>query len=286
MRLAHWLTCIAVSLLPFLALPAQAAGTLDKIRSSKSISFGYREASIPFSFTGDDNQPSGYAVDLCLRIAAAVVKQLDLDELQLHWVAVTPATRTGKLRSDQIDVECGATTSSLSRMAEVDFSLPIFADGASYLYRRTSGIRRVDDLARRKVAVATATASERILAETLVRHKLAAEVIKVDDHQQGLTALLDGRVDAYFADRSLLIGLALDAGQQSDWSLGQETFSYEPYALMLRRNDADFRLLVNRELARLYRSREIIAIHDRWFGFLGKPGSQLESLYQINALPE
>ncbi|HMW63002.1 MAG TPA: amino acid ABC transporter substrate-binding protein [Accumulibacter sp.] len=286
MRLARWCALVSVSLLSLLALPALAAGTLDRIRASKSISFGYRESSIPFSFTGEDNQPWGYSVDLCLRIAAAVVKQLDLDELQLHWVAVTPANRISKLRSGQIDVECGSTTSSLARMAEVDFSLPIFADGASYLYRRTAGIRRVDDLAGKRIAVAAATTNQRTLAEILARDKLAAEVVEVGDHTQGLAALLGGRVDAYFADRSLLIGLALDAGKQTDWSLGPETFSYEPYALMLRRNDADFRLLINRELARLYRSREILSIHDRWFGFLGKPGSQLESLYQLNALPE
>jgi ABC-type amino acid transport substrate-binding protein len=286
MRLARWVAFVSVSLLSFLVFSAQAAGTLDKIRLSKSMSFGYRETSIPFSFTGDDNQPWGYSVELCLRVAAAVVKQLELDELQLQWVAVTPANRTGKLRSGQIDIECGSTTSSLSRMAEVDFSLPIFADGAGYLYRRASGIRTVDDLAGKRIAVAVGTTSERTLADILTRHKLAAEVVKVEDHKQGLAELLGGRVEAYFADRSLLTRLALDAGRQIDWSLGPETFSYEPYALMLRRNDADFRLLVNRELARLYRSREIMAIHERWFGFLGKPGSQLESLYQLNALPE
>jgi glutamate/aspartate transport system substrate-binding protein len=94
------------------------------------------------------------------------------------------------------------------------------------------------------------------------------QLVKVSDHQQGIAAMVREQVDAYASDRSLLIGLALDSGNQNDWSIGPETFSYEPYALMMRRNDADFRLAVNRELARLSRSREIYGIHDRWFGFL------------------
>jgi glutamate/aspartate transport system substrate-binding protein len=263
-----------------------AAGTLDKIRAAQAIALGYRETSIPFSYTGDDNQPWGYSVDLCTRVAAAIVKQLGLEELQLQWVAVTPENRIAKLRSGEIDLECGSTTSSLARMQEVDFSLPTFVDGAAYLSRRTAGIKRLDDLAGRKIAVAAGTTTERIIAQVLKQYKLDAQLVKVSDHQQGIAAMVREQVDAYASDRSLLIGLALDSGNQNDWSLGPETFSYEPYALMMRRNDADFRLAVNRELARLSRSREIYGIYDRWFGFLAKPGPRLESMYQLNALPE
>jgi glutamate/aspartate transport system substrate-binding protein len=124
------------------------------------------------------------------------------------------------------------------------------------------------------------------IAQVLKQYKLDAQLVKVSDHQQGIAAMVREQVDAYASDRSLLIGLALDSGNQNDWALGPETFSYEPYALMMRRNDADFRLAVNRELASLSRSREIYGIYDRWFGFLAKPGPRLESMYQLNALPE
>ena len=264
----------------------QAAGTLEKIQASKTILLGYRETSIPFSYTGDDNQPWGYSVDLCTKVAAAIVKQLGLQELQLQWVPVTPETRIAKLNSGAIDLECGSTTSTLSRMEEVDFSLLIFIDGGSYLTRRAAGIKRFEDLAGKRIAVAAGTTSERTMVDALMQHKVVADLVKVSDHQQGMAAMAKGKVDAYASDRSLLIGLALDSGNQNDWVLGPETFSYEPYALMMRRNDADFRLAVNRELARLSRSREIHAIHDRWFGLLGKPGPRLESLYFLNGLPE
>ncbi|MEF8709206.1 MAG: amino acid ABC transporter substrate-binding protein [Candidatus Accumulibacter propinquus] len=286
MRLRRWILLASTTVGLCLVTPAHAAGTLDKIRAAQAIALGYRETSIPFSYTGDDNQPWGYSVDLCTRVAAAIVKQLGLEELQLQWVAVTPENRIAKLRSGEIDLECGSTTSSLARMQEVDFSLPTFVDGAAYLSRRIAGIKRLDDLAGRKIAVAAGTTTERIIAQVLKQYKLDAQLVKVSDHQQGIAAMVREQVDAYASDRSLLIGLALDSGNQNDWSLGPETFSYEPYALMMRRNDADFRLAVNRELARLSRSREIYGIYDRWFGFLAKPGPRLESMYQLNALPE
>lgn len=286
MRLRRWILLASTTVGLCLAVPVHAAGTLDKIKASQAIALGYRETSIPFSYTGDDNQPWGYSVDLCTRVAAAIVKQLGLEELQLQWVAVTPENRIAKLKSGEIDLECGSTTSSLTRMQEVDFSLPTFVDGAAYLSRRTAGIKRLEDLAGRKIAVAAGTTTERTIAQVLRQYKLDAQLVKVSDHQQGIAAMVREQVDAYASDRSLLIGLALDSGNQNDWSLGPETFSYEPYALMMRRNDADFRLAVNRELARLSRSREIYGIYDRWFGFLAKPGPRLESMYLLNALPE
>lgn len=277
------LACLAA-----LCLPPQvtAAGTLDKIKLSKTITLGYREAAIPFSYTGDDSQPWGYSIDLCTKVVAAIVRQIGLEELQLQWVPVTPETRIGKLKSGAIDLECAATTSSLARMEEVDFSLITYVDGVGYLTRRGSGIRNLDDLAGRPLAVAAGTTSERALSEALQQRKLMAQVTRVSDHSQGVAALKQGKVDAYVSDRSLLIGLMLDSGMQSEWLLGPETLSYEPYALVMRRNDADFRLAVNRELARLSRSREIYTIHERWFGFLGKPAATLDSVYHLNSLPE
>lgn len=285
MRSYSWVVSVAMSVV--LWMPVQTeAGTLDKIKASGTIALGYRESSIPFSYTGSDNQPWGYSVDLCTRVVAAIARQLRLEELQLRWVAVTPETRIAKLRSGEIDLECGSTTSSLLRMEDVDFSLPVFVDGGTYVSRRGSGIKRLEDVAGKRIAVATGTNSERALTEALAGRNLRAQLVEVSDQQQGITAVLKGNVDAYASDMSLLLGLVLDAGTQNDWLIGQETFSYEPYALMMRRNDSDFRLAVNRELARLSRTREIYGIYERWFGFLGKPGSRLESMYFLNGLPE
>ncbi len=287
MRLNRFLAVLVGGLLVGLPVPLLAAGTLDKIKTSKSISFGYREMAIPYSYLGEDNQPTGYSVDVCLKIAGALIRQLGIDELQLQWLAVTPETRIGKLKSGQIDIECGSTTRSLSRMEEVDFSLPIAIEGLTYLSRRSSGIKRLEDMNGKRVVVVLGSPGERSLAEALARQHLSSvDLVRFADHRQAVAALLKGRAEAYVADRSLLIALALDSTNPNDWQLGNESFSLEPVALMVRRNDANFRLAVNRELARLARTREIFVIYDRWFGFLASPSPLLENLYLLNALPE
>ena len=134
--------------------------------------------------------------------------------------------------------------------------------------------------------VVPGTTTERNLADALARARVKAETVKLKDHAEGLAAVLDGRIDAYASDRVILVGLVLGSGNQQRLRLSQGMYSYEPYALMLRRNDSAFRLAVNRELARLYRTEEIYAIYERWLGVLGAPGPLLKSLYFLNGLPE
>ncbi|HQO28755.1 MAG TPA: amino acid ABC transporter substrate-binding protein [Accumulibacter sp.] len=287
MRLKRYWAILAGSLLLSFAGSLLAADTLDKIKSRKSISFGYRELAIPYSYVGEDNQPTGYSVDVCLKVAAALIRQLGIDELQLQWVPVTSETRIGKLKSGQIDIECGSTTSSLSRMEEVDFSLPIAVEGLTYLSRRSSALKRLENMNGKRVAVVLGSPAERQFSEALARQRLSAvELVRFSDPRQAMGALFKGRAEAYVADRSSLVALALESPSPGAWQLGDESFTQEPVALMVRRNDANFRLVVNREIARLARTREIFVIYDRWFGFLSPPSPLLESLYQLNVLPE
>lgn len=268
-----------------IAAPA-AAGTLDRIKARKTITLGYRDASVPFSYIGNDGKPWGYSVELCTRVAKAIQEQLKLPSLDIKWVLVDPANRMRKLQKGEIDLECGSTTANLARMAEVDFSLLTFADGGSYVSRNGSGIAGLADLKGRRTGVATGTTTERTLRSAIERRVFDTQLVPVKDHDDGLRLLNDGQIDAYASDRGLLTGLVLATGKQADWSLGSELYSYEPYALMMRRNDADFRLAVNRELARLYRSREIYDIYERWFGVFGKPGPLLDSLIFLLGLPD
>ena len=262
------------------------SGTLDKIKRTGVIALGHREASIPFSYVGDNGRPAGYSVELCQRVAESVKRQLGLAALEVKWVPVTPGNRVDKLDSGEIDLECGSTTNTLSRQEQVSFSLLTFADGGSLLMKIDSGLDSLDDLNGRKVGVVPGTTTERNLAEALVRARARAETVKLKDHAEGLAALMEGKIDAYASDRVILVGLVLGSGNQQRLRLSQGMYSYEPYALMLRRNDSAFRLAVNRELARLYRTEEIYAIYDRWLGVLDTPGPLLKSLYFLNGLPE
>lgn len=269
------------------AAAGEPAGTLKKIKAAGALVIGHREASRPFSFVNDQGEAAGYSVDLCLRIATAVKEQLGIDRLETRFVALSAENRIDKVADGSVDIECGNTTTTLSRQERVDFTNTVFITGASLLTRADGKLAGVADLAGKTVSVVIGTTTEQALAERLSQALVDAKVVKVKDHSDGIEALLEGRVDAHAGDQLVLIGLAKSAKDPARLALSPELFSYEPYALMLRRNDADFRLVANRALARLYRSGEIGAIYEKWFGdWGGRPSPLLLAMFALNALPE
>jgi glutamate/aspartate transport system substrate-binding protein len=283
---AMLVTLMLLVLPPALAHAQALDGTLQKIKISGTFTIGYRESSPPFSLLGQDKRPIGYSIDLCLAVAAGVQKHLGLTDLKLSWVPVTPETRVAAVVQGKVDIECGSTSATLSRQEQVDFSLMTFVDGGSLLTTSAANLRGVGDLAGKRVAVAPATTTEKALTEYLKKEFITAQTVPVKDHAEGLALLEAGKVEAYASDRVILIGLALSSSDPKRFAVGTNLFSYEPYAFMVRRNDAAFRLVVNRALADLYRSGRVVSIYDRWFGPLGRPGTALQAMYQLNGLPE
>jgi ABC-type amino acid transport substrate-binding protein len=283
--------CVAASIvLAWLAAtPALAQdlqGTLKKIRDSGTMTIGYREQSLPFAFRGDDGKPAGYSVDLCQRIATGVQQQLKLAKLDVKWVPVTPENRISSVVNGTVDIECGSTTASLSRQEQVDFSNMTFIDGGSLLVKTGGSITTMQDLGGKKIGVVPGTTTDGAIRAMLQRALVTAELVPVTDHRGGLAALESGAIDAYASDRVILIGLAATAKDPGQFAIAEQYLSYEPYAFMLKRGDAPFRLAVNRVLASLYRSGEIIPIYNRWFGKLGPPSKILVAMYALYALPE
>src|SRR5262249_60321298 len=271
------------------AVPARAQdlqGTLKKIKDSGTITLGYREQSVPFSFKGSDGTPAGYSVDLCKSVATAVQQQLKLQELDVKWVPVTVDTRTQAVVNGTIDLECGSTTNTLSRQEQVDFSSMIFVDGGSLLVKTTGKLASFQDFGGKKIGVIPGTTTETALKAALQKALVRAQITPVKDHREGLTGVEGGTLDAYPSDRVSLIGLAVTARGPPHLAMADTYLSYEPYGLMLRRGDAAFRLTVNRALAQLYRSGEVLQIYGRWFGKLGQPGNLLVAMYALNAIPE
>jgi ABC-type amino acid transport substrate-binding protein len=260
--------------------------TLDKIKTTKTISLGYRESSLPFSYISEDKKPAGYSVDLCTRVAAGVQQQLGLADLATKWVVVTPENRLAMVANGTVDLECGSTTNTLSRQEQVDFSYMTFVDGGSLLVRGSGNISRLSDLSGKRIAVVPGTTTEKVMAEALQKAKLTVQMIKVKEHAEGIAALENGTADAYASDKVILIGLAMQAKDPTQLAIADQYFSYEPYGLMLRRGDADFRLAVNRVLARLYRSGEIVPVYERWFGPFERTSSLLQAMYLLHSLPE
>jgi ABC-type amino acid transport substrate-binding protein len=272
-----------------LACPALAQnldGTLARIKASGAMNIGYRESSPPFSFAGPDKRPVGYSIDLCMHVAGAIQKQLGLANLKLEWVPVTAENRIDMVAQGKVDIECGTTTASLSRQERVDFSLMTFVDGAGLLTTKAANLRGPADLSGKRIAVIPGTTTEKALAAYLKAGFIDAQVIRVNGPAEGLSALERGSADAFASDRGVLIGLAVTSKDPARFVLPNLEFSYEPYGLMLRRNDAAFRLAVNRALAGLYRSGGIATIYERWFGAFGKPGQALQAMYLLNGLPE
>lgn len=279
-----------VMLLAALALAGQALGqeldgTLKKIKDSSTFTLGYLESAPPFSFPGPDRRPVGYSIDLCTHIASSIQKQLGIN-LKLNWVPVTTENRIEMVASGKVDIECSTTTATLSRQERVDFSLMTFVDGGGMLTKSDLKLRAVGDLADKRIAVIPGTTTETALAKFLKEEFVSVKIVPVKNHVEGLAAVEKDLAEAFASDRGILVGLAVTSKDPTRFALPGILFSYEPYGFMVRRNDAAFRLAVNRALAGLYRSGDIAQIYDRWFGSFGKPSPAIGAMYMLNGLPE
>lgn len=261
-------------------------GTLKKIADSGAIELGYLPDSVPFSYADNDKVPSGYSVDLCKRVAAGIQQQLALPKLELKWVPITLANRFEMVNAGKIDLECATSTNTISRQKIVDFSLMTWVDGGNFVTNGPTPAKGLADLAGKKVGVVQGTTTEKALRNAMQRAAVSFEVLPMTSHVEGMRALHDGKIDAYAADQTILIGLIIASGDQIVVRMAEQNFSFEPYGLALRRNDADFKQAVNRVLAQLYRTGEVSTIYERWFGKLGKPTPLLTAMYILNSLPE
>jgi glutamate/aspartate transport system substrate-binding protein len=275
----------------FLAVPAlvhaQALdGALKKIRDTKTITIAYRTDAVPYSFNDEKSQPAGYTVDLCKRIVASIEQQLRIQGLKVNWVAATSANRMELVAKKQADMECGATTATLSRMEQVDFSTFVFLDGTGVLVRNDSGVKTFAELGGKRVAAIAGTTNEKALNDALKKRLVSATVVVVKNREEGLAALEAGKVEGLASDKLLILGLAGKVKDPSRYAMLPEDLSFEPLAIVLPRGDAPFRLAVNRALAQIYRSPGIVEVFGKWFGPLGNPSGLLEAMYFLGAIPE
>jgi glutamate/aspartate transport system substrate-binding protein len=264
---------------------AAASPTLDRIKASGTITFAYRDGAAPFSFKARNGRPEGYSVELCEKVAAFIGKALAVPAMKIEWRPVDAATRLDAVASGQADAECGTTTITLTRMERVDFSVPIFVDGGSVLVRAKDHLARLTDLKGRKIAVIPGTTTLPALQKALKVIDVSAEFVTVKTGAEGVALLLSGKADAFASDRVVLAGLKLAQGND-ELELINQDFSFEPYALVVRRDDPDFRLAVNRALVGLYKSGEIDAVYVKWLAPLGQPGPLLNAMFYLNSLPE
>lgn len=261
------------------------AGTIDRIRQDKIIRIAYRTDAPPFSYKDKLGEPAGFMVDLCRAVAKNVTQQLGLPSLTVNYVTVTAVDRFEAIQQNKADLLCEPTSATLSRRAIVDFSITTFVDGTS-LVIGADGPENLHALAGRKVGVLAGTTTDESLRNSLSKAGITADVTPAKTHAEGLAMLDDGKISAYFADRSILLFLIRDSKAPEKLKLADAYLTVEPYALALPRDDQDFRLEVDRALSHIYRSAEIGSILAHTFGDSAQMGPMLQMVYLGAGLPD
>ncbi len=271
----------------FCAPPLEAqelTGTLQQIQKTGKIKIGYRQSQPPMSFLGKDGKPAGYSIDLCTNIVSEIKNRMGT-EVEIEYVPVESKNRFSAVSENKIDILCGSTTKTLSRSEIVDFTQLTFITGASFMTLKGKKIR--NNFEGKKIGIVKDTTTVAAVQELFKEVSTNVDLVLVDTTAEGLSALKKGEIDAFSADQVVLIGLAMAADASDTFSILPDLCSYEPFALAVRRNDADFRLIANRVISHLYRSKEILKIYDKWFGeFSSVRPAAFDALIQMNAIPE
>lgn len=280
------LAVLTLTLLLAPVLGVAQEGALKKIKSAKAVAIAYRSDAAPFSFVDESKQPTGFSVDLCRRVVASIAQQLGVEGMQIQWVPVTTQDRMEVVEKGKADMECGSTTVTLARSKRVNFSSYTFVDGTGLIVKTESKTRQLSDLGGKKIGVIPGTTNEKALNDALKKQVINATVVQVKDRDDGLARFEAGQIDAFASDRTLLIAMAPKVKDPKAVSLLMEDLSFEPYAIVLPRGDASFRLAVNRALAQIYSSDAIVEVFRRNFGPNAAPSPALIVMYGLNSFPE
>ena len=267
MKTARILTGLAAgAALIALAMPATAQeGTLKKIKDTGVVKIGNRDASIPFSYLDDKQRPIGYGVDICLKIVDAIKAELKMPKLKVEFVPVTSQTRIPILTGGNIDIECGSTTNSVERQKQVAFAPTYFMTGTKIIVKKSSKIKGYDDLKGKTVVFTAGTTNERAMKAYNDEKKLGINFIPSKDHAESFLAVETGRAAAFPMDDILLYSLRASAKKPADYEVVGEFLSDDPYGIMMRKDDPEFKKLVDKTVIGLYKSGQINKIYAKWF---------------------
>lgn len=269
-------------------------GTLKTIRDGATIKLGYRESSLPFSYLNKVKQPIGYSIALCREVVEDVSTELGGIEIRIAFVPVTSANRFDKVKSGEVDLECGSTTANVQRQKEVAFSPTFFVAGTKLMVPKASSVQSYRDLAGKTVVVTAGTTNEAALKALSDKQKLGIRIVTATDHAQSLAQLASGGADAFATDDVLLYGFIATDPKAAGMKVVGEFLSYDPYGLTLRKDDPQFAALVERTFERMASERRLAELYNKWFmrrlptgETLNLPISpQLEELFRVVGQPD
>jgi glutamate/aspartate transport system substrate-binding protein len=261
----HALTLLAAALLA-VCLPAAAQeGTLKKIKDGGAITIGHRDASVPFSYYDDKQQPVGYAVELCLRVVDAVKNELKMPNLRVNYQLVTSANRIPLMANGTIDLECGSTTNNLERQKQVGFTITHFVTANRWVSKKSAKLKSLNDLKGKTIVSTAGTTNIKQITELNAQKNLGMNIISANGHPEAFQMVESGRAAAFVMDDILLYSLAAQSRNPKDYEISAEALSVEPYGIMVRRDDPAFKKVVDTAMTNLYKSGEINKIYDKWF---------------------
>ena len=248
------------------AAAQELTGTLKKIKDGNSITIGHRDASIPFSYYDDKQQPVGYAMDLCARIVDAVKTELKSPKLEVKYQLVTSANRIPLMANGTIDLECGSTTNNIERQKQVAFTITHFLTANRYVSKKASNIKSIADLKGKTIVSTSGTTNIKQATELNTAKSMGMNIIPANGHAEAFQMVETGRAVAFVMDDILLYTLVAQSRTPGDYVISTDALSLpEPYGIMLRRDDPAFKKVVDNAMIQTYKSGAINKIYDKWF---------------------
>jgi|GEM_PF-6875 len=243
----------------------ELTGTLKKIKETGTITLGHRESSIPFSYYDDKQNVIGYSQDLAAKVVSTIKSDLALDVLTVKLTPVTPQNRITLVQNGTVDLECGSTTNNTDRQKQVAFSNTIFAISSRLLTKKDSGIQDFPDLAGKTVVTTAGTTSDRLLRAMNDEKKMGMDINTVKDHGEAFQAVQNGRAVAFMMDDALLYGEVAKAKRPDEWAVVGKPQSFEAYGCMMRKDDPQFKEIVDKALAKVMKSPDMQKLYAKWF---------------------
>jgi glutamate/aspartate transport system substrate-binding protein len=240
-------------------------GTLKKIKDTGSITIGHRDASLPFSYYDDKQQPIGYAMDLCARIVDAVKAHLKLPAIKTNYQLVTSANRIPLMANGTIDLECGSTTNNVARQEQVWFTMTHFVTANRWVSKKSSKLKTLKDLSNKTIVSTAGTTNIKQITEINAQQNLNMRIISANGHPEAFQMVETGRAEAFVMDDILLAGLAAQSRSPKDYEISSVALSVEPYGIMLRKDDKEFKAVVDKAMSDVFKSGQINAIYSKWF---------------------
>jgi glutamate/aspartate transport system substrate-binding protein len=272
------------------ALPAAAQqidAIVNKLNSTHTITMGYRETILPTSYLDENKKPTGYAVEMCLRIFEDVKKELGLPEIKVNYVPVNIQNRQALVANGTVDIECGGTVNTFGRSKQVDFSPVTYVAASQLLALKTSGISTFDDLNGKIVAVASGGSNEPELQDIIKEHHLNLKVLNVNEHAAALLAIESRRADAYYSDNSAFFSLIKQAKEPDKLAIVGPEYGYQPQGFMVPKNNPTFLWMVDKSMGHMFKSGEAKKLFDKWFGPFGQTvGPKLKAAWETYSFPD